>query len=208
MPVANMSDQARITVRRTTSYADRLRAYEVNLDGIPAGSVRALGAVTVPVAPGKHSLTPRIDWCGSPQIDFEAQPGNDAVFECGSSLTGWRLLLAFFYVLFGSKQYLGPFRPLVWQAQRRHGTDPSHLRRHLRVRVTRRPVTAVSIGHRYRMGVANTPRTVMVRHGAAPLGLGGLCGGVSYHHVAPLAVGTGPGLRQPGCLWPGSGGSR
>ena len=101
-----MSDQAQITVRRTTSYADRLRAYELTLDGIAVGSVRALGAVTLPVSTGKHSLALRIDWCGSPRIDFEARPGEELVFLCGSSLGGWRLLLGLFYIIFRRKDYL------------------------------------------------------------------------------------------------------
>jgi hypothetical protein len=101
-----MSDQAQITVRRTTSYADRLRAYKVTVDGIVVGSLSALETMTLSVSPGKHSLTLRIDWCGSPQIDFDAQPGQEVAFECGSSLAGWRLFLGLFYVFFRTKQYL------------------------------------------------------------------------------------------------------
>ena len=102
----DMNDQPQITVRRATSYPDRFRAYEVKLDDIPVGSVRVRGALTVPVSPGKHSLLLRIDWCGSPRIDFEARPGEQLVFECGSSLAGWRLLLGLFYIIFRTKQYL------------------------------------------------------------------------------------------------------
>src|SRR6266478_2017182 len=101
-----MSDQAQLTVRRTTSYADRLRAYEVNLDGVAVGSVRARREVTLPVSAGKHSLLLRIDWCDSPQIDFDARPGEEVLFECGSSLAGWRLLLGLFFIIFRTKQYL------------------------------------------------------------------------------------------------------
>jgi hypothetical protein len=101
-----MSAQTQITVRRTTSYADRLRAYKVKLDGVVVGSVRARESVTVPVSPGRHSLVVRIDWCGSEQIDFEIQPGEHVCFDCGSSLVGWRLLLAAFYITFRTHQYL------------------------------------------------------------------------------------------------------
>ena len=101
-----MSDQTQITVRRTTSYADRLRAYKVKVDGVVVGLVRARESITVPVSPGRHSLVIRIDWCGSEQIDFEAQSGEHVRFECGSSLTGWRLLLVVFYITFWTRQYL------------------------------------------------------------------------------------------------------
>ena len=101
-----MNDQTQITVRRTTSYADRLRAYKVKIDGVVVGSIRARESVTIPVVPGRHSLTLRIDWCGSEQIDFEVSPGQHLFFECGSNLAGWRIFLALFYIIFRTRQYL------------------------------------------------------------------------------------------------------
>lgn len=101
-----MSDQTQITVRRTTSYADRLRAYKVKVDREVVGSVRARESITVPVSPGRHSLVLRIDWCGSETIDFEIQPGENVCFECGSNLAGWRQLLTLFYITFRTRQYL------------------------------------------------------------------------------------------------------
>jgi hypothetical protein len=103
-----MSDEAHITIQRDKSYADRLRAYKVAVDGVVVASVRAGQSVTVPVSAGGHTLGPRIDWCGSEELQFKAQAGERITFECGSSLTGltgWRALLALFYVLFRT-QYL------------------------------------------------------------------------------------------------------
>lgn len=101
-----MSDQTQITVRRTTSYADRLRAYKVKIDGVVVGSLRALDSATIPVAPGRHSMELRIDWGGSERIDFEVKPGEQVFFECGSSLNGWRVLLALFYAILRPHQWL------------------------------------------------------------------------------------------------------
>jgi hypothetical protein len=101
-----MGEQTQITVRRATSYADRLRAYKIMLDGVLVGPVRARQSVTIPVAPGRHSLVLRIDWCGSEEIPFEVHPGEHITFECGSSLTGWRIFLGIVYVLFRTREYL------------------------------------------------------------------------------------------------------
>src|SRR5687767_12670256 len=101
-----MSEQAQITVRRTTGYPDRLRAYKVNVDGAVVGLIRARESVTVPISPGRHSVRLRIDWCSSEQIDFQTQPGEHVFFECGSSLSGWRVLLALFYITFWTHRYL------------------------------------------------------------------------------------------------------
>ena len=101
-----MSEQTQITVRRTTNYADRLRAYKVRVDDQVLGSVRAGESVTIPVSPGRHSLMLRIDWCGCEQIDFQVQPGEQVYFECGSSLTSWRIVLVLYYIVFNTHQYL------------------------------------------------------------------------------------------------------
>ena len=101
-----MSDETQVTVRRMTSYADRLRGYKVKVDDVVVGLVQAGESVTIPVAPGRHSMVIRIDWCGSEQIDFEVQAGEHAFFECGSSLVGWRIVLALFYIVFRTNQYL------------------------------------------------------------------------------------------------------
>lgn len=97
---------AHLTITRTTSYADRLRAYQIRLDGVVVGQVRAKESVTLPISPGRHWLTLQIDWCGSERLAFEAQPGEAIHFECGSNLSGARAFLATFFILFKTRDYL------------------------------------------------------------------------------------------------------
>jgi hypothetical protein len=101
-----MNGQTRITVRRETSYPDRLRAYKVLLDDAAVATVRAGGSVTIPIAPGEHRLEILIDWCGSEALHFEALPEEHVAFACGSNMTGWRALFGIFFVLFSPRQYL------------------------------------------------------------------------------------------------------
>jgi hypothetical protein len=101
-----MNDETQITVSRTTSYADSLRSYKINVDGTIVGLIRDSELVTVSVSPGRHSIVLRIDWCGSKRVNFEVQPGEHILFECGSSLKGWRLLLGIFYIIFRPNRYL------------------------------------------------------------------------------------------------------
>jgi hypothetical protein len=101
-----MSNQTQITVQRTTSYVDRLRAYKIKIDDVVVGKVKARDSVTIPLTPGRHLIVLRIDWCGSETIDFEVQPGEHVTFECGSSLQGWRILLGLLYITFLTNQYL------------------------------------------------------------------------------------------------------
>jgi hypothetical protein len=101
-----MVQTAQITIRRGKTYADRLRVYKVSVDGNAVASVRVGESVTVPISPGRHSLGMLIDWCGSETIEFEAAPQQHMVFECGSNLAGWRLLLILFYVVYRTNRYL------------------------------------------------------------------------------------------------------
>lgn len=101
-----MSNDAHITIQRGESYADRLRAYKVAVDGVVVASVRAGQSVTVPVSAGNHTLRLRIDWGRSEELKFQAGAGERITFECGSSLAGWRVLLALFYAIFWSHWYL------------------------------------------------------------------------------------------------------
>jgi hypothetical protein len=101
-----MNEEAQINIRRSKSYADRLRAYTVQVDHVTVASLAADQSATVPIMAGRHTLRLRIDWCGSEELQFEAQSREQITFECGSKLTGWRILLALFYVLFRTRQYL------------------------------------------------------------------------------------------------------
>jgi hypothetical protein len=102
----NINEQTQITIRRTTNYADRLRAYKIKIDDVVVGQVRAGDSITIPITSGRHSIILRIDWCGSHLIDFDVQTGENVIFECGSSLGGWRVFLAIFYIVFFTDQYL------------------------------------------------------------------------------------------------------
>jgi hypothetical protein len=101
-----MSNEAQVRIRRSKSFADRLRTYRVELDGLPVASLRAGDLITLPVMSGRHSLSLKIDWCGSEEVQFDAVAGECVEFECGSALTGWRFLLGLFYVCFRPRKYL------------------------------------------------------------------------------------------------------
>lgn len=101
-----MSDEAHITIQRGKSYADYLRAYKVEVDGVMVASVRAGQSVTFPVSVGIHALRLRIDWCGSEEQRLDVRSGERITFECGSSLAGWRLLIGFYYAFLRTQQYL------------------------------------------------------------------------------------------------------
>lgn len=98
--------QAKITVRRVTWYPDRFRSFEIEVDGTIVGKVRAGESMTIPVVAGQHRIRVKIDWCGSETLLFEVEDGAHILFECGSTLAGWRMLLALLYITIWTRQYL------------------------------------------------------------------------------------------------------
>lgn len=101
-----MQEMSTLVVRRATSFVDAARSYVVVLDGNPVGRLRPSASQSLSIAPGQHVLEVQVDWCGSQSQVFEAAPGSTAVFDCGSSLTGWRFILGFYYTFLRTKDYL------------------------------------------------------------------------------------------------------
>lgn len=85
-----MSDTATITVTRAADGSrDRTRGYKILIDGAAAGSVKPGESLTVPVAPGQHTVQMKVDWCTSPTLTLNAAPGTELPLTCapaGSAL--------------------------------------------------------------------------------------------------------------------------
>ena len=103
--VASDAD-AIVRITRSSSYADRLRAYRILIDDREAGRVKAGQSVEISVSPRSHSVVAKVDWCGSNTIKFDVGAGQSACFECASNLQGPRILLALIYVVFMKNRYL------------------------------------------------------------------------------------------------------
>jgi len=94
-----------ISIKRDSGYADRLRAYQIVLDGQTVGELRNGEELKLGASPGRHQLYVKIDWCRSPIVDFD-DDGGLVSFDCGSSLRGWRLFLVLLYVVLFRHDYL------------------------------------------------------------------------------------------------------
>jgi hypothetical protein len=91
---------------RFSSLADWIRVYAIIVDGKDSGCIRAGETLQLSLSPGNHKIYLKIDWCRSNAIDFEVKEADETKFECGSSLTGWRLLLGLIYISFWRNKYL------------------------------------------------------------------------------------------------------
>lgn len=101
-----MCDVATLRIVRESGYADRMRSYQIVLDGSTICTIARGESKVLPIAPGDHSIKARIDWCESNTERFRARPEESVTFRVRSNLTGARLAFSIWYVLFDRKNYL------------------------------------------------------------------------------------------------------
>ena len=95
-----------IRVTRTKSYADRLRAYRILVDGVECARLHAGDSIDIPVASGSHTVIAKVDWCGSTPVNLTTDSNSTTTLECASNLQGLRIFLAIFYITLFRDQYL------------------------------------------------------------------------------------------------------
>jgi hypothetical protein len=80
----------RIVVERPRAlWRDRIRLYNIELDGARVGKIAPATQLAFEVAPGPHRLRARIDWTGSREISVDVAEGSDVhvtVKPAGNSL--------------------------------------------------------------------------------------------------------------------------
>jgi hypothetical protein len=95
-----------ISISRDSGYADRLRVYRVLCDDAEIGRIANGASANFEVSPGAHRLILRVDWCSSNEVNFTIGNGQTVGFACGSTLRGFRLFLALYYIVFARSRYL------------------------------------------------------------------------------------------------------
>lgn len=96
----------RVSLVRRSAIADNLKAYNVLIDGVEAAQIRDGQSISIPVSPGPHTVQLSMDWCRSKPAEFSVTEGGGIQFECGSSLGGWRLVLAALYITLLRNRYM------------------------------------------------------------------------------------------------------
>ena len=100
------SGESIIRVTRTKSYADRLRAFRIVVDGVERARIKAGESIDIPVDAGKHTVVAKVDWCGSNPVNLTTEVNSTITLECASNLQGSRIFLAMFYITLFRDRYL------------------------------------------------------------------------------------------------------
>ncbi len=76
-----MRQTATVILHRPPAWSDRLRTYRFLLDGEVRGHIRRGATLSFEIHPGRHWAQARIDWTGSPRLEFDAAPGETVYLE-------------------------------------------------------------------------------------------------------------------------------
>jgi hypothetical protein len=79
-----------VVERAKKAWRDRARSYRIQIDGVTWFSVRRGERREVDLAAGPHRIRAKIDWTGSPELEFSIFPGSTTSFlvePAGSSFS-------------------------------------------------------------------------------------------------------------------------
>lgn len=95
-----------IKISRDSGYADRIRKYKVICNNKCIGKIGNGESLEFETSPGEKEIFFKIDWCRSNKIKVEV-PNDGAVnLNGGSSIRGYKVLLATIYTIFLPHKYL------------------------------------------------------------------------------------------------------
>ena len=83
---------ATIRLKRTSEYNNRIRDYEIFIDGQQVGTIANGETKDFPTTEGQHTVTAKIDWCSSPNISVDINDNKTKNLKVGSFRYGQILM--------------------------------------------------------------------------------------------------------------------
>lgn len=69
-----------LTITRSSELMNKMRSIVIYIDGEKVGKIGDGETHTFPVTPGIHTVKAKVDWCGSRQMIFNVDEGEEAYF--------------------------------------------------------------------------------------------------------------------------------
>ena len=76
----------KIIINRKSEFINRARGFRIFIDGKETGKLSNGGTEEIIVEPGPHILHCKIDWCSSPERNFEIKEGETKFFMARSGM--------------------------------------------------------------------------------------------------------------------------
>jgi hypothetical protein len=85
-----------MTVARHADATNVLRSYRILVDGHVVGKIGAGEVRHFNLAPGKHAISVRVDWCQSMPLNVTKSADRNLIIRCGATYNDWRCLFMSF----------------------------------------------------------------------------------------------------------------
>lgn len=95
-----------IEIKRIKQYANKARAIEIYINNKKIDTIRDGETKSFQVDPIQNEVYAKIDWCKTKPIKINTKENAISKLELGSNLSGFKLLFAFYYVIFKTSEYL------------------------------------------------------------------------------------------------------
>ena len=102
-----------LRIRRVDESINMLRAYKILVNGQPVGKVDNGGVLDLPLEPGVHQVSAKIDWCASPPMSVTIASGGVVELELGCNEGVWGGLGLLIALVFQSQKFLYLRTPLM-----------------------------------------------------------------------------------------------
>ena len=66
----------KLLIRRNSEWANKMRSFELYLNGIKIADIKDRQTLSFEIPKGKYQLMAKIDWCGSQPLNFEVEEGD------------------------------------------------------------------------------------------------------------------------------------
>jgi hypothetical protein len=87
-----------IQIHRSNEYNNRMRDYQIFIDGQKAGTIANGETRDFPTTAGPHTITANVDWCSSPDLSVDVRENQPAIVKVGGFRFG-RILMPIGLVL-------------------------------------------------------------------------------------------------------------
>lgn len=95
-----------LVITRVKQNANKARAIEIYINNKMMGTIKNGETKTFKVDSAINKVYAKIDWCKTTPITINTNQSQITRFELGSTLTGWKLFLGIYYILFKTSEYL------------------------------------------------------------------------------------------------------
>ncbi|MGC1471601.1 MAG: hypothetical protein WA775_03325 [Psychroserpens sp.] len=95
-----------ISINRIKQNINRARAIEIYINNKIVGTIRNGETKIFKVDSDITIVYAKIDWCITKPKNINTPENKMIILELGSNLSGWKLLLAIYYVIFKPSKYL------------------------------------------------------------------------------------------------------